>query len=247
MCPTATDYAQLSLALTASYAETSVLAQLNDANRQNGMSSKSAGLQVPENPQLYNRFSYVANNPLGYRDPSGHRPKPPEWSQRFAKLLSGVATILDTIAWGVSLGGAALEVVGAAIGIPVTFGEEPLTGLGSVLLYNAALNPIENELSAGSFLCTWGADWMSGASYVDLNPLTLAIGQDSAISFAGFVVGSGLPLTPEAVTDLVANSAVVFYDYGRLLDQIPTGFEIRVVGLTADGLSILEIVPIVDE
>jgi len=74
VCPTSTDYSQFSLALTVSYAETSVLDQLNAANRQGGMSSESAGLLVPETPQLCNRYSYVVNNPLGFTDPSGHDP-----------------------------------------------------------------------------------------------------------------------------------------------------------------------------
>jgi hypothetical protein len=56
-----------------------------------------------------------------------------------------------------------------------------------------------------------------------------------------------MPLTPEAFTDFLANSAVLYYDYGRLLEQIPTGFEIRIIGVTEDGLDILAIIPIVDE
>lgn len=38
-----------------------------------------ADTMVPEagNPQNLNRFSYAANNPFGYTDPTGHQPRPP--------------------------------------------------------------------------------------------------------------------------------------------------------------------------
>jgi RHS repeat-associated protein len=245
VCPTSTDYSQFSLALTVSYAETSVLTQLNAANRQGGMSSESAGLQVPGNPQLCNRFSYVANNPLGFTDPSGHDPIPP-W-RRFASKVCGVfAATFDTLAWVVSGAGVVLEGAGF-VGVPVTVGEEPLTFLGTALLYDSAFNPIENVLSYGSFGFTGAGDWLSGASYIKLNPLTVGIGQDTTVGYAAIVVGSGMPLTPEAFTDFLANTAVVVYDYGRLLELIPPSFEIRIIGVTEDGLDILEIVPIVDE
>jgi hypothetical protein len=245
VCPTSTDYSQFSLALTVSYAETSVLTQLNDANRQGGMSSESAGLQAPGDPQLCNRFSYVVNNPLGFTDPSGHDPIPP-WRRWASKVCGALATTFDTLAWVASGAGVVLEGAGL-VGVPVTVGEEPLTFLGAALLYNIAFNPTENVLSYGAFGFTAAGDWLSGASYIELDPLTVGIGQDTAVSYAAFVVGSGLPLTPEAFTDFLLNSAVLYYDYGRLLEQIPTGFEIRVVGVTEDGLDIFAIVPIVDE
>jgi len=245
VCPTSTDYSQFSLALTVSYAETSVLDQLNAANRQGGMSSESAGLLVPETPQLCNRYSYVVNNPLGFTDPSGHDPIPP-WRRWASKVCGVFAATFDTLAWVASGAGVVLEGVGL-VGVPVTVGEEPLTFLGAAILYNIAINPIENTSSYLSFSFTAAGDWLSGASYIKLDPLTVGVGQDTAVSYAAMLVGSGLPITPEAFTDFLLNSAVLYYDYARLLEQIPTGFEIRVIGVTEDGLDILAIVPIVDE
>ena len=198
--------------------------------------SDSAGLQVPENPQLCNRFSYAANNPLGFTDSSGHDPIPP-WRRFAGKLCGAFAATFDTLAWTVSLAGVTLEGAGL-VGVPVTVGEEPLTFLAAALLYDIAFNPIENTLSLGSLSFTAAGDWLSGANYIKLDPLTVGIGQDTTVSYAGFVVGSGMPLTPEAFTDFLANTAVLVYDYGRLVELIPTGFEIRVIGVTEDGLDI---------
>ena len=233
VCPTSMNGSQFSLALTVSYAEMSVLSQLNDS--------------VPENPQLCNRFSYVANNPLGFTDLSGYDPDPiPPWRRVASKLCGIFAAATDTVAWIISGAGALLEGAGA-VGVPLTVGEEPLTFSATVITYNVLLNPFENAASSVSLGFTALGDWLSGASYIDRDPLTVVIGQDTAASYIAMMLGSGLPLTPEAFTDFLANTAVLAYDYGRLLELIPTGYEIRVIGVTEDGLDILEIVPVEDK
>jgi RHS repeat-associated protein len=244
VCPTSTDYSQFSLALTVSYAETSVLTQVNDANRQGGKSSNSAGLQVPGNPQLCNRFSYAANNPLGFTDPSGHDPIP-LWRRVAAKACGTFAATLDTTALLLSGTGVLLEAAGF-VGVPFTVGEEPLTFGGAVVIYNSSLNLAENELSLGSFFITAAGDFLSEASSIKANPFTVTIGQDTAVSLAGILTGN-TPLTPEALSDSGVNLMVVGYDYGRLLELIPTGFEIQLLQITEDGVQMFELVPVMDE
>jgi len=208
------------------------------------MSSESAGFPVPESPQLCNRFSYVVNNPLGFVDPSGHDPVSP-WRQFASKLCGVFAATLDTISLVFSSAGVVLEGAGL-VGVPVTIGEEPLTFLLAASLYNNSLNLAENRLSMGSFFFTAAGDFFSGASYIEADPLTLTIGQDTAVSLAGILTGNTY-LTPEAIFDSGVNLIVVGYDYGRLLELIPTGFVVRVIQVTDDGIQILELVPIADE
>jgi RHS repeat-associated protein len=70
--------------LTVGFHETMFLEQANEENRQlmqygpafswSGRLKQQLGVPAgPQAPQLLNRFAYVANNPLGYTDPSGHQ------------------------------------------------------------------------------------------------------------------------------------------------------------------------------
>jgi hypothetical protein len=152
---------------------------------------------------------------------------------------------LDTIALTFSGAGVVLEGAGF-VGVPVTVGEEPLTFGAAAILYNNSLNLAENRLSLGAFFFTATGDFFSGASYIELDPFTVTIGQDTAVSLAGIVTGNTY-LTPEAIFDSGVNLIMVGYDYGRLLELIPTGFEIRVIQVTEDGVQVLEMVPVTDE
>lgn len=57
---------QAVLSLVVSYAEPSLLAQWNEVQR----GGRPSG--APTDPQLLNRYSYARNNPLAYRDDTGH-------------------------------------------------------------------------------------------------------------------------------------------------------------------------------
>jgi RHS repeat-associated protein len=66
----------------------------------------------PENPQAYNRYSYVYNNPLNHTDPSGHVPVP-----AIAIAISAVASALASGAAAKLSGAGMVEVMlSAAIG-----------------------------------------------------------------------------------------------------------------------------------
>ncbi|MCP4542062.1 MAG: hypothetical protein GY832_33465 [Chloroflexi bacterium] len=50
----------------------------------------------PGNPQSFNRYSYVVNNPLKYTDPSGHDPVPPIKVRRGSCFFDG-ALVVDWV------------------------------------------------------------------------------------------------------------------------------------------------------
>jgi hypothetical protein len=56
----------------------------------------------PANPQSFNRFSYVLNNPLRYIDPTGHVPEPEDpWWQQLNNFLAGASfQFLDDRSYG---------------------------------------------------------------------------------------------------------------------------------------------------
>ena len=55
-------------------------------------------VQMPDNSQNFNRYSYCLNNPLKYVDPDG--------DFFFSALLPGIGTFIDAACWGTVIGGA---------------------------------------------------------------------------------------------------------------------------------------------
>jgi RHS repeat-associated protein len=175
-------------------------------------------------PSDWDRYSYVRSNPVKAVDPTGHWPSP-------SKILSVGATICDLTATAISVAGIVVEAV-AAIGgeaftpLPAVDG---VTGLAAgVALYNGILNPVENTLSAISFGLVATVDALDnnhklGRMYDPISgqeATKFVLGADTTFSLASIAVGN-TPITPDALTDTIANVITLSYDIARLKGEEP--------------------------
>ena len=176
------------------------------------------------NPQAFDRYAYSYNNPVKYIDPIGHWPE-------LSDIFSIGATICDITATAVSVAGIAVEAFAAAGGellspIPGVDGAAGLVaGIG---FYNTVLNPIENGLSLASLALVSASDIIAGNDQVSRitdyksgqQATELKLGADTTFSLGSVLVGN-TPLTPDAVSDTIANIATVYYDVKRLNNEEP--------------------------
>ncbi len=138
-------------ALTVSYANSSLLNDLNERNR-SLMQSGNRGNAAPADPQFLNRSSYVSNNPLARIDPGGNL----AW---FVAPLVGGALIGGTISTlgylaaahltgqEVTAGGVAGAFASGAVAGAVSAFATPLAGSALKLVGMSATN---TALSAGA-------------------------------------------------------------------------------------------------
>jgi RHS repeat-associated protein len=213
----------------------------------------------PGDPQSLNRYSYVLNSPLNYRDPSGHAydaggawagrrdtpPPPPhgpgrhvpeQW-ERYEEYLGLAATTCDTLALATGL----IGVIGESAGLLAGVVGEPSTPVAGEVVgvrlateaYYKAVNPIENKVSS------WGAafaalgDVAGGRTYPDWENSELVIGQDTIVAYGALALGNQNILPLEGVGDTLINGVLVAYDLGRVGGSIPTEAENR-MGFSAD-------------
>ena len=128
--------------------------------------SPDNNIQAPGNPQNYNRYSYVLNNPLKYTDPSGEVPMfaivAAAYANAAIQITSGNVNngweFFGAAAVGAAsgyAGGAAFQTVGTALGTANSFGGAMANGVIS----GAAGS------GAGGFVSGAGNAWMNGASF----------------------------------------------------------------------------------
>jgi RHS repeat-associated protein len=179
---------------------------------------------IPGGVQGLDRYGYSYNNPVKYIDPIGHWPE-------LSDIFSIGATICDITATAVSVAGIAVEAFAAAGGelfspIPGVDGAAGLVaGIG---FYNTVLNPIENGLSLASLALVSASDIIAGNDQVSRitdyksgqRATELKLGADTTFSLGSVLVGN-TPLTPDAVSDTIANIATVYYDVKRLNNEEP--------------------------
>jgi len=182
------------------------------------------------NPQDFNRYAYVRNNPVGYTDPSGHAadpgggwgvpwPPPREGPGRGpldedrAYIWNGLATVADAVGWGVSFTGFVMEAAMFAT-------EAAVGGAAGVATYAAALDPFERASSFSSIAFTVPADIYGGYTYPDIDSPSgypeLVIGQKTTLDVAYNAINAGYP---EALGDLVVNSVEFATQHADLFDN----------------------------
>ena len=174
--------------------------------------------------QGWDRYAYSSGNPVKYIDPSGHWPS-------LSDIFSIGATICDITATAVSIVGAGVEAFAAAGGellSPIPGVDGAAGFIAGVGFYNTVLNPIENSLSLASLGLVSLSDAVSGNDQVSriTDPKSgeqateFSLGADTTFSIGSILVGN-TPLTPDAVSDTVANIATVYYDVKRLNHEEP--------------------------
>ena len=179
---------------------------------------------VPGGVQGWDRYAYSSGNPVKYIDPTGHWPD-------LSDIFSLGATICDVTATAVSIVGVGIEAFAAAGGEILT----PIPGIDSgtgliagIGFYNLVLNPIENSLSLASLALVSLSDAVAGNDQINriTDPRSgqqateFTLGADTTFSLVSTIVGN-TPLTPDAVSDTLANIATVYYDVNRLNDDEP--------------------------
>ena len=195
----------------------------------------------PADPQSVNRYSYVYNNPMGFRDPSGHNrcgvagtichdepgPGIAPKNGEIAEVAAALATTCDMAALTFSGAGALVEVLAFAGGsldpVPI---EEGL----SITLYHQTVNPIENSISAVGAVLAATADFFGGYTYHDLENNELVVGQDTMVTFGALLLGNQDVQALEGIGDSVVNLGLVLYDLGRLTESMPSVIEARIGG-----------------
>jgi hypothetical protein len=183
---------------------------------------------VPDfsNPQSLNRYAYVLGNPLGYVDPDGHWPEPPEDGpgrpvsvQRW-NLAGGVRVLGSLIGlseWSVSLGGTITQlgewiVPGALVGAmdgPAPVGEA-IVALPALATYKMIFDPVEDTLGWVGLGTTVAADWLAGYSYWDfsgdIDQWEIVIGQNTVEDLGAAGLGEVTTWVPIGLIDLAINT-----------------------------------------
>jgi len=193
----------------------------------------------PANPQSFNRLAYVYNNPLGFRDPSGHRPfgaceagevchdSPGRGpiNERAASTYGVIALVADMSSLLAGGAGALVEILaftgGAAEPLPV---EEA----AALALYYETVNPIENTLSAVGTGSVAMGDWFGGYSYRDEATNEWVLGQDTSVSLFALWAGNQSVLPLEGIGDTVVNAPLVVYDLARITGNLDSVIETRI-------------------
>ena len=140
-----------------------------------------------------------------------------------------MSTILDLEATAISGAYTTIQVAGAAFLGP-TGPDDAVISAGYYII-----DPIENLLSWEAAGMTAIADYLSGASDVDIYSGELIVGQDTlflAVTATGGHVVGLVPVAGPAL-DTTVNIAVNTYEIGRLAGIIPTYIEYR-VGASGD-------------
>ena len=121
-------------------------------------------VQMPDNSQNFNRYSYCLNNPLVYTDPSGEF--------IFTALLPGVGVFLDAMCWGAVIGGGIGGIRGAMTE-GMTFWDGawrgavvgavgglmgPMGGAGMSFVENLGVGAIQGAFTGGLDATLWGTD-----------------------------------------------------------------------------------------
>jgi hypothetical protein len=164
------------------------------------------------------------------RDAGQDNPSMAQWRSDVSAILSATATGLDFLNFGISGTGIGVEVLAAA-GVEIadpTLGGGTLVGFGGgVVFYNLILNPIENRLSGLAAFLVAASDLAAENTYIDSATGELVVGQDTFVSLASVLIGN-TKLTPEAISDAIANLRVMGYDTWRLGGYLPAAMEIRI-------------------
>jgi hypothetical protein len=199
-----------------------------------------------DNPQAWDRFAYVGNNPVRYNDPDGHC-----WPLCSALIGAGVGAVAGgiiyaatTLASGREFSGKDLAVsmgVGAAGGALIGTGVGAAAGIASFAAIGAGTGIIGGQLG---YSATTGKDFDSGdmviasaaggiaggvtggvgASSIAGSGTAFAInilanGGASAAQYAATQLSNGQPINPAvAVVNGLAGGAI-----GRAADLIPGG------------------------
>ncbi len=138
------------------------------------MISADPNVQAPLNPQNYNRYSYVLNNPLAYVDPSGF------FFKAFKKALGFIARPLVTLA-SKAFGPQVASILNAAIGT-VVCGGNPVC-----LVANAAIGSFSIAVEQGA---SWGQA-LKGAAFAAAGA-SFSAGAFGIDSYAASIVINGV-------------------------------------------------------
>jgi RHS repeat-associated protein len=171
------------------------------------------------------------------RDAQQVNPSVAQWQTDVSAMLSATATSLDYLNFALSAAGVGVEALATA-GVEFvdpTIGGGTLAGFaGGAKLYNLALNPIENRLSALAALFVAASDLAAENTYIDSATGELVIGQDTTVSIVSILFGN-TALTPEAISDTTFNLILMAYDTWRMGGHVPTFMETR-IGQSQNGI-----------
>jgi len=150
-------------------------------------------VQIPNNTQNFNRYSYCLNNPLLYTDPSGELFLIDDiligaavgcivnfWIQGFSGNINGTGDALSAMGIGALSGG-----IGAGVGSAVSLGLGSATTLSSAIGNGMIIGGSGGF--AGGFVGGAGSAWANGATFSDGLTAGLITGGIGAVS--GAIIG----------------------------------------------------------
>jgi RHS repeat-associated protein len=212
----------------------------------------------PVNPQSFNRYSYVYDNPLKYVDPTGHDGEPPEDGVSPITIRSfylrdnlvvdcvsyspGTSGVIDTGEWGIV--GTEVDIMGFVFGV---------CGAGADIAEVLTIPWVDEAVSVGDVILTTFASTFQGEAYYgrphpDLPPM-FVLSQDMVLTAGELGIGVvadtvGSLLGPEGIAageavDWITSGLSAIYDGGRLINAIPTE---GAVGIYQDDDGVLHIV-----
>jgi len=186
------------------------------------------------NPDTFDRFAYVSNNPIKFIDPSGHqkRDEPPEdednddywnfftWTrdQRVLDFIGKTILFADVTAMVISyaeqlfVDGVAVILLIGCVGGPKACAGAVGLALTTDVTVTTLTGQVEDRLGAYSFLATAYLDFNERNNYINLNNLSsTTIGVDTLVSGRNALLG----LLPEANIDSWTSQAQFRYDLNR--------------------------------